>query len=74
MKWINGETWKTKKIRLSNWHKWYAWHPATIGTVIVDSKTRGIKVWLDYVERKGKYYIDYEGCGWWDWEYREISK
>ena len=72
MKWINGETWLSKKRRLENWHKWFAWFPVTVGYVVVDGKIRRVKVWWEHVERKGKYYewlCDDDG---WTWEYREI--
>jgi len=56
MKWIDGLTDQEKQRRRSEklakrgeWQRWFAWYPVTVGEV----KKHKIKVWLDYVERRG---------------------
>lgn len=71
MKWINGldseDSWEAMKLRLSNWHPWFAWYPVTIGKT---EDKRQIKVWLTVIERKGTWIVHWDGPIW-DWEYRE---
>lgn len=50
------------------WHKWFAWHPVYIET----SKTKRVLVWWESIERKGYYYSDPAGSGWY-WEYRFLE-
>lgn len=66
MIWVNGYT-RVEKIRLKGqWHKWFAWFPVTVG---LTNEQRKIKVWLQYVERKGEYNAYYKPwC--WCWEYQ----
>jgi hypothetical protein len=45
-----GETYDERISRLTNWHRWFAWHPIKVA----DHDCR----WLEYVERK----ITYEHC------------
>jgi hypothetical protein len=66
MKWIDGETWKHKKTRLGEWHHWIAWYPVKIGV----KNGHHVKIWLETIERRGKYYSYFDGT-FWDWEYRE---
>jgi hypothetical protein len=79
MKWINGETWESKKKRLGDWHKWFAWFPVVIDLKeMPDGKIRRVKAWLCYVERKGAL-VKVMRSQWsyslgWEWEYREITK
>lgn len=73
MQWINGETWKSEKLRKSNWHKWFAWFPVVVSEVqMPDGKIRSVKVWLDTVERKGEYCSGW-GDSFWIWDYRNIN-
>jgi hypothetical protein len=74
MKWINGETWESERTRLENWHKWFAWYPVTVATVLMpDGKTRKLKSWLITVLRKGTFHSWIEDC-YWDWEYKEQTE
>jgi hypothetical protein len=69
MKWINGETWEHKKERIERWNPYFAWYPIKIG--IVDG--HHVKIWLEWIERKGTVYSGWDGiCTVWD--YREKSK
>jgi len=70
MRWINGETFKHKKDRLSEWHIWFAWYPVTVGFT---DNGHWIKIWRENILRKGSY-LDCELGGWWTWEYKEIEK
>lgn len=54
MEWINGETQESKQFRMESWSPWFAWYPVKVGTIIINGKTRWIKVWLQYVLRKGR--------------------
>lgn len=67
MKWVNGETWESKVKRLEDWHKWFAWYPVIVDFIEVEGKERTVKVWLDYVERKGQYDPCWQR---WNWVYR----
>jgi hypothetical protein len=71
MKWHGGETKKAKRNRLSEWHKYFAWHPVVVG---YSYNGRKIKCWMCYVERQGKhdsYFSDFRN---WRWEYRELER
>lgn len=69
MKWIDGYTRQVQRRRKQEWHKWFAWFPVTIDFT---SEGRQIKVWLQYVMRKGVVYgFDDEYC---QYEYKEIEK
>lgn len=46
--------------RHQNWNSWFAWHPVTVGNVVV---------WLERVERKGTPIRGW-GDDYWVWEYR----
>lgn len=46
---------------LHQWHKWFAWHPVYCHPEKC--------VWLETVERKGRFWMCFSGCGW-DWKYR----
>lgn len=70
MKWINGLTDEAKDMRLSDWHRWFAWRPVVIGYHGEGRNRRSIKVWLRYVWRKGRYYTWFYESGW-SWEYKE---
>jgi len=72
MKWINGRTYKARDAYLKDWHKWFAWHPVIIGTTGEGKEEHSVKVWLQYLERKGTYYQGWGG-NFWVWEYREIG-
>lgn len=65
MKFDCGETWIEKKIRLEQWHRWFAWRPVAVAPH--DCR------WLEYVERKGERYIGCSGSCW-DWEYRPAPR
>lgn len=66
MKFNCGETWSTKKARLSEWHSFFAWYPI----MITDHDCR----WMERIERKGKYwFVPYVGGGW-NWSYRTKTK
>jgi hypothetical protein len=67
MRYSCGETWEATQARLGQWHRKFALFPRTVGS----ENGRHVCVWLEYYERKGKYYGDWE-CSWWSWEYREI--
>lgn len=74
MKWVSTETKESKFIRLSDWHVWFAWFPVTVKTTVKkDGKTYRVKVWLDKVERRGIRRTDYEGGGFWIWEYNKLD-
>jgi len=65
MKFNCGESWEYEKLRLENWHEWFAWRPVRVGN-------RDCR-WLEKVQRKGKYtYYGIDSC--WLWEYKEIEK
>lgn len=68
MRWINGETWEHKKERLSAWHRWFAWRPIMMGEV----DGHHIKVWLEYVCRRGALHGGWDEL-WWEWEYSNLS-
>ena len=73
MKWINGETYISKKIRLEKWHKWFAWYPITINHIdCEDGKIRNVKIWLETVMRKGTSHCC-EGLSCWSYEYKEVK-
>lgn len=61
MKFNCGETLAEKKQRLGQWHRWFAWRPVRVG----EKECR----WLEYVERKGRYYASIRD-GTWFWDYR----
>lgn len=58
------ETWADYKERMGKWHRWFAWHPVTVG--------HGKRCWLMWVERRGDYWGSWHGDGW-DMEYRNVS-
>jgi hypothetical protein len=70
MKWINGLTDTEWVRRREFWHRWFAWYP-----VVVSKTTDGhkIKVWWEYVERKGKRFVGIDGIEW-TFIYREMKK
>jgi hypothetical protein len=75
MEWINGETQESKIIRKQKWHKWFAWFPVVVEYVIIDKKIRKVKIWLDYVNRKGTYHTNpfcYDAT--WTYEYEKLDK
>ena len=52
---------KTKEV----WHEWFAWHRVRVGDQFV---------WLEMIERKGKYIPPGQGCGYFFvWEYRTLD-
>ena len=57
-----GETYLEQHARLSQWHRWFAWHPIRLGSH--DCR------WLEKIWRKGEYYCSYASSGW-TWKYRE---
>jgi hypothetical protein len=68
MIWIGGKTYELKEKkridRLTNWHKWFAWHPVTVE--IVNGRKR--KAWLCKVYRKLTRVGGLESY-WWNREY-----
>jgi len=77
MKWIDGETWESIKKRKENWHRWFVWYPVSVSEITVKGKIRKIKVWMEYVERKGVYDYNWGSLASsksWKYEYREINK
>jgi len=71
MIWKSRKTHKSKKEYYTNWHKWFAWYPITIG----ESDGRKIKLWLEYVERRGNLQLCanpfcYQDYYIYKWEYR----
>lgn len=68
MKWTNGYSAEEKYNRKSNWHKYFAWFPVVVG---LTSDNREIKVWWEWVERKGE--ITYATFPDWYFYYREIK-
>ena len=66
MKWTNGLTWEEKVRRRGIYHRWFAWHPVIVS---ITDDGRRVKVWWEYVERKG--HITQFG---WTYCYREIEK
>lgn len=71
MKWVSSITKEHKDNMKKTWHRWFAWYPVTIA---VNLHNRKVKVWLEWVERKGR--INYASASFPDWyfEYREITK
>ncbi len=76
MKYIDGLTYKgrqreNRKERTpkTEWHKWFAWYPVTIGET--DDGNRKVNVWWQYVYRKGTFIVGFDYGGWWAWEYKE---
>lgn len=67
-----GETWETKKARLSEWHPFFALWPRRV-TVL---NGRHKCAWLQMIERKGKYctiedtWLRMHIPDWWEWSYR----
>lgn len=59
---FNCESREVKHARLSDWHRWFAWHPVRVGP----SDCR----WLEYVERKGTLHVGWDMSCFWTWEYR----
>ena len=41
----------SRKQRLENWHRWFAWHPMVMPS--------GDLVWLEWIERKITYGYDH---------------
>lgn len=64
MKFDCGETWNERKVRLSNWHKFFAIFPRRVG--IHDCR------WMETIERKGKLQGSWDGVDWY-WEYRALK-
>lgn len=58
-----GLRWPVSQPRAPQWHRWFAWHPVTIGSE---------RVWLTTIERRCTIY----GGGAGDWivekEYRDV--
>ena len=61
MKFNCGKSWSAKRLRLSRWHRRFAW----VSTRVGEHDCR----WLEWIERKGIWH-DGIGSGWWRWEYR----
>ena len=57
----------TKCAAREQWHRWFAWRPVRIGD------TREYR-WLELVERRGTLQICIVDGGWWEWEYRPLSR
>jgi hypothetical protein len=58
-----GPSEKAKREAKLEWHRWFAWRPIRVA----ENDCR----WLEYVERKGKYF----DCGldwFWEWSYRAL--
>lgn len=72
MRWIIGETEESKEIRAINWHKWYAWYPVIAGTTVIDGREYKVRVWLDYVMRKG--YLEHFPLEHWTYVYKEVTE
>ena len=59
-----GPTWDEKHQAKKEWHRHFAWLPRRVGPREC--------IWLETVERKGKWNAFYYGSCW-DWEYRKVS-
>lgn len=59
-----GETFEEKQARLSEWHRWFAWHPVHL--------TGRDWRWLEYVMRRGDLVAHWADVGW-EWEYRSMG-
>ena len=70
MKWIGKEVLSARKIRISCWHQWFAWHPVLVDIVTINKKKKYIKVWLKTVWRRGEYVHMWYKHGF-EWEYAE---
>ena len=69
MIWKGGKTSEAKTQYYTNWHKWFAWYPITI----FERNERKVKLWLEYVERKGRIVSGgISESNWYEWEYRII--
>ena len=58
----------TAKAEDDEWHKpphrWFAWRPVRVGDKIV---------WLEHVEREGRYIYGDFGDGGWAWIYSDLK-
>lgn len=57
MKWDCGPSWTEKRVKLEDWHPWFAWRPIRVASH--DCR------WLESIDRKGRFTI--HG---WIWDYR----
>ena len=59
-----------QKARHWRWRRWFAWRPV--------SCVNGDRVWLEFVERRGEWYDDFEGYTFrgydYKWSYRRIER
>jgi hypothetical protein len=51
------------------WHKWFAWFPVTVG---IEGKHK-VKVWLSFVQRRGKCFYHRDGIYNWVFDYKETQ-
>jgi len=61
---------RVKHRALHWWHTWFAWHP--VRTPTKGRMSGQTLVWLERVERKGKFWVCIGGAGW-DWSYRGLN-
>ena len=66
MKFDCGETWDEKRLRLGEWHEWFAWRPV----MLADHDCR----WLERVERKMRFVCPCPEFCYWKREYRAIQR
>ena len=52
--------WPIEKPAEPEWHRWFAWKPISVGNQTV---------WLEWVDRKAKYYHGGAGDCVVEWEY-----
>jgi hypothetical protein len=74
MTWIGGETRESKRSRLIEWHKWFAWYPVKLLDTIIDKdgKERHQKVWFCYVEMREDYYSFFDTLHFLSRKYKKI--
>lgn len=57
--WEAGPDAAARWAKRSNWHRWYAWYPVSLGSKWA---------WLEWVERRRTVQIDAYG-NYYEWEY-----
>jgi hypothetical protein len=49
----------------TEWNWWFAWHPVRANRTVM---------WLEWVQRKSKYYDEYSSCHRWEYRPAEYGK
>jgi len=59
-----GPSWLERHRAKKEWHRFFPLWPRRVGP--------GDCRWLEYIERKGRYFDNFYFDGW-EWEYREVE-